>query len=325
MVVKFQVYKKSSPNNKVTIYLTKRDFIDHVSHVDTIEGVLVMDPNYVQDRNVYVQLGLIFRFGRDEEDALGYNFVKTMYLDTTQLYPPVKDNVPTEIQRNLISRLGNFAFAFKLDFPKLAGPSYTLMQGWEEDAPLISVEYEVMGFVGTNEQDMHTRSSANLIIRRVMECPSRVFDHKTPEGFITKSFLTCSGTVTIEASLSSPVYFQEEEILVKVNLKNHTSREIKRLKVKLVQLSEIPMFSDKEIRDKTIMKIDDPISLAPGSCTKRSFTLVPIVPAKGYVYYSHLSNGSYTVQFDLEPIGQVKLVPTRLDHLLAGCGSTTSP
>ena len=31
MVVSFRVYKKSSPNGKLTVYLGRRDFVDHVS------------------------------------------------------------------------------------------------------------------------------------------------------------------------------------------------------------------------------------------------------------------------------------------------------
>lgn len=60
--------------------------------------MLVLDPNYVQARNVYVQLALSFRFGREEDESMGYNFVKTMYLATTQLFPPVKDITTSEIQ-----------------------------------------------------------------------------------------------------------------------------------------------------------------------------------------------------------------------------------
>lgn len=30
------VFKKSSANGKITVYLGKRDFVDHISHVDPI-------------------------------------------------------------------------------------------------------------------------------------------------------------------------------------------------------------------------------------------------------------------------------------------------
>ncbi|RZC39495.1 hypothetical protein BDFB_000233, partial [Asbolus verrucosus] len=31
-----RVFKKSSPNGKITVYLGKRDFVDHIDHVDPI-------------------------------------------------------------------------------------------------------------------------------------------------------------------------------------------------------------------------------------------------------------------------------------------------
>ncbi|CAG7823642.1 unnamed protein product [Allacma fusca] len=31
-----RVFKKSSPNGKITVYLGKRDFVDHLTHVDPI-------------------------------------------------------------------------------------------------------------------------------------------------------------------------------------------------------------------------------------------------------------------------------------------------
>ena len=52
MVVSFRVFKKASPNNKVTIYLGRRDFIDHVTESDPIDGVLLIDKEYLQGRQV---------------------------------------------------------------------------------------------------------------------------------------------------------------------------------------------------------------------------------------------------------------------------------
>ena len=31
-----RVFKKSSPNGKITVYIGKRDFVDHITHVDPI-------------------------------------------------------------------------------------------------------------------------------------------------------------------------------------------------------------------------------------------------------------------------------------------------
>lgn len=36
MVANFKVFKKTAPNGKLTLYLGKRDFVDHVSAVEPI-------------------------------------------------------------------------------------------------------------------------------------------------------------------------------------------------------------------------------------------------------------------------------------------------
>lgn len=36
MVYNFKVFKKCAPNGKLTLYMAKRDFIDHISFVEPI-------------------------------------------------------------------------------------------------------------------------------------------------------------------------------------------------------------------------------------------------------------------------------------------------
>lgn len=56
LVVAVKVFKKTTPNGKVTVYLGKRDFIDHVEHCDPIDGVVVVDTEYLKGRKVYSQV-----------------------------------------------------------------------------------------------------------------------------------------------------------------------------------------------------------------------------------------------------------------------------
>ena len=43
MVVNFKVFKKTSPNGKLTLYLGKRDFVDHITTVDPIGKFFFVD------------------------------------------------------------------------------------------------------------------------------------------------------------------------------------------------------------------------------------------------------------------------------------------
>jgi arrestin-2 len=56
MVASVKVYKKTTANGKLTVYLGKRDFIDHIDSCDPVDGVIVVDNDYLQGRNVYGQV-----------------------------------------------------------------------------------------------------------------------------------------------------------------------------------------------------------------------------------------------------------------------------
>ncbi|XP_060038648.1 LOW QUALITY PROTEIN: arrestin-C [Erinaceus europaeus] len=45
-----RVFKKTCSNGKLSIYLGKRDFVDHVDIVEPIDGVVLVDPDYLKGR-----------------------------------------------------------------------------------------------------------------------------------------------------------------------------------------------------------------------------------------------------------------------------------
>ena len=53
------------------------------------EGVVLLDPDYVKDRKVFIHLLGAFWYGRDDVDLLGLNYHKDLYLMTKQIYPPI--------------------------------------------------------------------------------------------------------------------------------------------------------------------------------------------------------------------------------------------
>ncbi|XP_018027599.1 phosrestin-2 [Hyalella azteca] len=251
MVVSFQVFKKSSLNGKVHMYLTKRQIRDFVTHAEDIEGAVLIDPSFVGDRRVYAQVVLRFRFGREDDETMGLNFTKTLCVETKQVYPPVEEHHATEIQV----------------------------------------------------------SSVSLHIERVQSLPSDELTKPPPHGSITRNFLTCSGTVTVEVSLDAPVYRQDQDVTISVNVINKTSKDVKKLKVKVMQLSEVPMFSHTQRREKTLSKAEEALLLPPGACTQRAITLVALVPpkrAQGMVFLQ----GSLTQTSSGASLAQTTLLPS---------------
>lgn len=53
-----RVYKKSSPNNKLTLYLASRDLIVSEAKIDKLQGVLLLDPEFLQGKRVSMDRGL---------------------------------------------------------------------------------------------------------------------------------------------------------------------------------------------------------------------------------------------------------------------------
>ncbi|XP_066449849.1 beta-arrestin-2 isoform X1 [Eleutherodactylus coqui] len=109
-----RVFKKSSPNCKLTVYLGKRDFVDHLDRVDPVDGVVLVDTDYLKDRKVYVTLTCAFRYGREDLDVLGLSFRKDLFISTFQAYPPLPEEKKplTRLQERLIKKLGEQAHPF---------------------------------------------------------------------------------------------------------------------------------------------------------------------------------------------------------------------
>lgn len=58
----------------------KRDFVDHISAVEPVDGVIVLDDEYIRDRRkVFGQLICSFRYGREEDEVMGLNFEKVNF------------------------------------------------------------------------------------------------------------------------------------------------------------------------------------------------------------------------------------------------------
>ncbi|XP_032294773.1 beta-arrestin-1 isoform X3 [Drosophila virilis] len=143
-----RVFKKSSSNGKITVYLGKRDFVDHVTHVDPIDGVVFIDPEYVKDRKVFGQVLAAFRYGREDLDVLGLTFRKDLYLAHEQIYPPMQMERPmTRLQERLIKKLGPNAHPFYFEVPPYCPASVSLQPAPGDVGKSCGVDYELKAFV----------------------------------------------------------------------------------------------------------------------------------------------------------------------------------
>lgn len=276
-----RVFKKSSPNGKITVYLGKRDFVDHISHVDPIDGVVLIDPDYVKDRRVFGHVLAAFRYGREDLDVLGLTFRKDLYLAAEQIFPQENTSVTkralTRLQERLIKKLGPNAFPFYFELPPHCPASVTLQPAPGDTGKPCGVDYELKAFVGETQDDKpHKRNSVRLAIRKIMYGPSKQGEQPSVE--VSKEFMMSPNKLHLEASLDKELYHHGENIAVNVHIANNSNRTVKKIKVSVRQFADICLFSTAQY--KCIVaetESEEGCPIGPGFILSKVFMLTPLL------------------------------------------------
>ncbi|XP_040820215.1 beta-arrestin-1 isoform X1 [Ochotona curzoniae] len=274
---KMGVFKKASPNGKLTVYLGKRDFVDHIDLVDPVDGVVLVDPEYLKERRVYVTLTCAFRYGREDLDVLGLTFRKDLFVANVQSFPPApEDKKPlTRLQERLIKKLGEHAYPFTFEIPPNLPCSVTLQPGPEDTGKACGVDYEVKAFCAENlEEKIHKRNSVRLVIRKVQYAPERPGPQPTAET--TRQFLMSDKPLHLEASLDKEIYYHGEPISVNVHVTNNTNKTVKKIKISVRQYADICLFNTAQYKCPVAMEEADD-TVAPSSTFCKVYTLTPFL------------------------------------------------
>ncbi|XP_012685435.1 arrestin, beta 2a isoform X2 [Clupea harengus] len=270
-----RVFKKSSPNCKVTVYLGKRDFVDHLDHVDPVDGVILVDPEYLKDRKVFVTLTCAFRYGREDLDVLGLSFRKDLYISTFQAFPPIPDERKpnSRLQERLLRKLGQHAHPFHFTIPQNLPCSVTLQPGPEDTGKACGVDFEIRAFCAkTVEEKIHKRNSVRLVIRKVQYAPEKPGPQPMVET--TRSFLMSDRSLHLEASLDKELYYHGEPISVNVHVTNNSTKTVKRVKISVRQYADICLFSTAQYKCPVAhLEADDQVSSSSTFC--KVYTLTP--------------------------------------------------
>ncbi|XP_022339642.1 beta-arrestin-1-like isoform X3 [Crassostrea virginica] len=244
-----KVFKKTSPNGKITTYLGKRDFIDHLTHTDPIDGIVLIDPDYLQGRKVFAHVLAAFRYGREDLDVLGLTFRKDLYLANFQVYPPLEEQTKplTNLQERLIRKLGSNAYPFYFELPPNAPASVTLQPAPGDTGKPCGVDYELKTFVADNvDEKPHKRNSVRLAIRKLTYAP--VEPAPQPSAEAIKEFMMSPGNIKLEASLDKEKYYHGESIAVNVLVDNNTNKSVKKIKISVRQFADICLFSTAQYK-----------------------------------------------------------------------------
>ncbi|XP_050498353.1 beta-arrestin-1 isoform X1 [Diabrotica virgifera virgifera] len=291
-----RVFKKSSPNGKITVYLGKRDFVDHISCVDPIDGVVLIDPDYVKDRRVFGHVLAAFRYGREDLDVLGLTFRKDLYLAAEQIYPqdsPQQNKRPlTRLQERLIKKLGSNAYPFYFELPPHCPASVTLQPAPGDTGKPCGIDYELKAFVGESQDDKpHKRNSVRLAIRKIMYAPNKQdqlllnnnndvnnFLGEQPSVEVSKEFMMSPNKLYLEASLDKKLYHHGENIAVNVHIANNSNRTVKKIKVSVRQFADICLFSTAQYKCTVAeTESEEGCPIGPGFTLSKVFTLTPLL------------------------------------------------
>lgn len=274
-----RVFKKSSPNAKITVYLGKRDFVDHVTHVDPIDGVVLIDPDYVKEHKVYGHVLAAFRYGREDLDVLGLTFRKDLYLASEQIYPPDPEikHPLTRLQERLIKKLGPDAYPFFFELPPHCPASVTLQPSPGDTGKPCGVDYELKAYVADSpDEKAHKRNSVRLAIRKIMYAPSRQGEQPSVE--VSKEFMMSPNKLHLEASLDKELYHHGEDIAVNVHIANNSNRTVKKIKVSVRQFADICLFSTAQYKC-TVAEVEseDGCPVGPGFTLSKVYYLRPLL------------------------------------------------
>uniref|UniRef100_UPI00398ECB6B arrestin-C-like n=1 Tax=Pristiophorus japonicus TaxID=55135 RepID=UPI00398ECB6B len=270
-----QVFKKTSSNEKLSLYLGKRDFVDHVDTVDPVDGMLLIDPDYLKDRKVYVVLTCAFRYGREDLDVMGLSFQKDIYSEAIQVYPPTADNKKalTPLQERLTKKLKENCYPFLFEIPPNLPCTVTLQPGPNNHGKACGVDFEVKGFCADYlEEKIHKRNSVKLIIRKVQYAPEKSLVQ--PKVETTWQFLMSDKPLQLEASLGKEMYYHGEPIEVTVRITNDTSKVVKKINLSVDQVTDVVLYQlDKY--SKTVCTEEPNDTVAANSTFTKVYSLTP--------------------------------------------------
>ncbi|XP_007507671.2 arrestin-C [Monodelphis domestica] len=280
MATSSKVFKKTCPNRKLSIYLGKRDFVDHVDSVEPIDGVVLVDPEYMKDQKVFVVLTCAFRYGRDDLDVIGLTFRKDLYVQALQVLPRESPEAPlalTALQECLLRKLGANAHPFTFQLAPNLPCSVTLQPGPEDAEKACGVDFEVKSFYAENlEEKIHKRNSVRLIIRKVQFAPSDL--GPKPRAETAWHFLLSDHPLKLEAWMDKEVYYHGEPISIHVAINNGSSKLIKKIKVAVDQIVDVVLYSGDKYT-KTVFTAEFVETVAANSTFSKSFTATPSLAA----------------------------------------------
>jgi len=276
MVNAVKVFKKTAPNGKISVYLGRRDFVDNTITTEPVDGIVLVDNDYLRGRKVYGTVTVTYRFGREEDEMMGLNFSKEMELVAAQLYPPAEKIEPNEVQDRLIKKLGANAYPFSINLPQTAPASVQLQPGGDNiEGKALGVIYELRVFAGDSAHDkQHKRNSVCLACRKV-QYASAASSKRQPSTLVSKGFTLSPGKLNLEVTLDKEIYYHGEQVTANLNINNCSKKAVKNVKTSIIQHVEVTMTNSHFTREVAGMDSKEGCPISPGATMQKAFSLQP--------------------------------------------------
>ncbi|XP_034545219.1 arrestin 3b, retinal (X-arrestin) [Notolabrus celidotus] len=241
-----KVFKKTSGNGHIALYLGKRDFVDHVDSVEVVDGVVKVDPSGLEGRKVYVYLACAFRYGSDDLDVIGLSFRRDIWIKRVQVYPPTEAaTAKTPMQESLMKKVGEQGCPFSFQLPTDLPCSVSLQPGPNDAGKACGVDFEVKAYLANSpdnaDEVIEKKDTCRLMIRKIQFAPAT--NKAGPKAEISKQFMMTDKPVHLEASLGKEIYYHGDPITVSVKINNETAKVVKKIKISVEQLTSVVLYS----------------------------------------------------------------------------------
>ncbi|MEQ2304187.1 hypothetical protein AMECASPLE_024390, partial [Ameca splendens] len=273
-----KVFKKTSGNGSIALYLGRRDFVDHVDSVDVVDGIVKVDPSGLNGRKVFVYLACAFRYGSDDLDVIGLSFRRDIWIKKVQVYPPADGNpTKTPMQESLLKKVGEQGCPFSFQMPTNLPCSVSLHPGPKDDGKACGVDFEVKAYIANEannpDEVIEKKDTCRLMIRKIQFAPT---NKAGPKVELSKQFMMSDKPIHLEASLEKEIYYHGDPINVIVKINNETSKTIKKIKVSVDQLTNVVLYSS-DTYTKEVCSEEFAENIAANSTFEKSFQVTPML------------------------------------------------
>uniref|UniRef100_A0A8C5B9Y1 Arrestin-C n=1 Tax=Gadus morhua TaxID=8049 RepID=A0A8C5B9Y1_GADMO len=260
-------FKKTSGNGDLTLYLGKRDFVDHVTSVDIVDGVLKVDPANLNGRKVFVYLACAFRYGSEDLDVIGLSCRRDIWVKRVQVFPVIAGGIgKTPMQEALVKKAGEQAHHFSFEMPTNLPCSVALQPGPNDSGKVFPLSHSTP-LLSSSWLCSRFRDTCRLMIRKIQFSPAST--NAGPKAEITSP-------LQLSASLGKENYYHGDPISINVKINNDSSKVVKKIKITVEQNTAVVLYSSDNYV-KAVCSEEFGETINANSTFEKEFTMTPLL------------------------------------------------